>query len=88
MGVKTDAPTTGSLKTTRREVSSIHFILKPPRSFSNSAKAAWMSLVLSSGGKPERERIRVTQAERDIVNIRPTGAGQGYFLTGATTEYS
>ena len=31
-----------------------------------------MSLVLSSGGKPERERIRVTQAERDIVNIRPT----------------
>lgn len=67
MGEKTDAPTTGSLKTTRREVSSIHFILKPPRSFSNSAKAAWMSLVLSSGGKPERARIRVTQAERDIV---------------------
>jgi len=28
-----------------------------------------MSRVLSSGGKPERERMRVTQAERDIVNI-------------------
>ena len=28
-----------------------------------------MSRVLSSGGKPERERMRVTQAERDIANI-------------------
>jgi hypothetical protein len=76
VGETVDAPTTGSLKTTRREVSSIHLILKPPRSFSNSAKAAWMSRVLSSGGKPERERIRVTQAERDIFNIGSAGKSQ------------
>src|SRR5882757_617333 len=78
IGETSDIPTTGSLKTTRREVSSIHLILKPPRSFSKSARAAWISLVLSSGGKPDRARIRVTQAERDIVNIRSAEKSQRY----------
>ena len=48
----------------RRLVSSLHFILKPPDMLSYSAKAAWMSFVFNSFGKPVRKRIRVTQAER------------------------
>jgi len=50
----------------RRLVSSIHLILYPPFSFSYSAKAAWMSLVFSSAGKPLSDKMRVTQAERDM----------------------
>lgn len=44
-------------------MSLIHLILKPPLMLSHSEKAAWMSRVLSSFGKPVRDRIRVTQAE-------------------------
>ncbi len=44
-------------------MSLIHLILKPPLTLSHSEKAAWMSLVLSSFGKPVRDRMRVTQAE-------------------------
>ena len=60
------SPTAASLKTIKRLVSSIHLILNPPRSFSYSAKAAWMSRVLSSGGKPWSDNILVTHADRDI----------------------
>ena len=56
-------PTVASLKTIKRLVSLIHLILKPPFTLSHSENAAWMSLVLSSFGKPVRERMRVTQAE-------------------------
>ena len=62
-GIKVCSPTVASLKTISRLVSSIHLILKPPFVFSHSENAAWMSLVLSSFGKPVRERMRVTQAE-------------------------
>jgi hypothetical protein len=48
----------------RRLVSSLHLILKPPLTDSHSEKADWMSFVLSSLGKPVRERILVTLAER------------------------
>lgn len=61
--VRVHSPTVASLKTISRLVSSIHLILKPPFVFSHSENAAWMSLVLSSFGKPVRERMRVTQAE-------------------------
>ena len=56
-------PTAASLKTMRRDVSSFHLILKPPAWLSHSEKADWMSFVLSSLGKPVRERMRVTEAE-------------------------
>lgn len=35
--------------------------------FSHSANAVWMSFVLSSFGKPLKERMRVTAAERPEV---------------------
>lgn len=60
---KGDIPTVASANTTRRLVSSIHFILNPPLAFSYSEKADWMSRVLSSLGKPVKERMRVTEAE-------------------------
>ena len=44
-------------------MSSIHLISKPPFEFSHSEKAEWMSRVLSSFGKPVKERMRVTDAE-------------------------
>ena len=57
------SPVRASTKTMRRLVSSIHLILKPPFEFSHSEKAEWMSRVLSSFGKPVKERMRVTDAE-------------------------
>ena len=57
------SPTVASLNTIKRLVSLIHLILKPPLTLSHSAKAAWISRVLSSLEKPVRERMRVTQAE-------------------------
>ena len=57
-------PTLASAKTRRRLVSLTHLILKPPRTASHSLKAAWMSLVFSSGGKPVRDNIRVTEADK------------------------
>jgi hypothetical protein len=68
-GNRVYSPTAASLKTMRRLVSSIHFILNPPRSFSYSAKAAWISRVLSSGGNPCSDKIRVTQADKDIMSV-------------------
>ena len=56
-------PTVASLKTIKRLVSLIHLILKPPFTPSHSEKAACISLVLSSFGKPLRDKMRVTQAE-------------------------
>jgi len=37
--------------------------LNPPLTVSHSENADWISLVLSSFGKPVKERIRVTEAE-------------------------
>jgi hypothetical protein len=67
-----DSPMVASWKTISKLVSSFHLILKPPLTASQSEKAAWMSLVLSSLLKPVRERILVTEAdspasEEDII---------------------
>lgn len=46
--------TAASWKTINRLVSSLHFILKPPDMDSYSEKAAWISFVFNSFGKPVR----------------------------------
>jgi hypothetical protein len=53
-----------SWNTMYKLVSSIHLILKPPLMFSQSEKATLISFVFSSFGKPVKQRIRVTAAER------------------------
>ena len=77
-------PTVASLKTIKRLVSLIHLILKPPFTLSHSENAAWMSLVLSSFGKPVNERMRVTQAEswdRDVAMSCEVWARYAYRMT-------
>lgn len=48
-------------------MSSRHLILNPPPTFSHSENADWISFVFSSFGKPVKDKIRVTDAERPEV---------------------
>jgi len=59
--------TDASWKTIKRLVSSRHLILNPPPTFSHSENADWISFVFSSFGKPVKDKIRVTDAERPEV---------------------